>query len=116
MSRIRLYVDEDAGKMAVIQGLRVRCHDILATIEAGMSGVSDNEQLKFAAEQHRVIYSFNVGDFAKLHSQLLASGEQHYGIVVIPDQRYSIGEKIRRLADFVSKTSAEEMIDRMVYL
>ncbi|MDA0837660.1 MAG: DUF5615 family PIN-like protein [Planctomycetota bacterium] len=92
MSVIRLYVDEDAGEMAVIQGLRARGYDILCTVEAGSLGTSDLDQLHLAIELQRVIYSFNVGDFAKLHSQSLAAGEQHWGIIVIPDQRYSIGE------------------------
>ena len=37
-------------------------------------------------------------------------------IVVIPDQRCSIGEKIRRLAVLVNDLTAEEMIDRMEFL
>ena len=116
MSVIQLYVDEDAGERAVIQGLLARGYDVHTTSEAGNLGASDVEQLQLAIELERVIYSFNIGDFARLHSQLLVAGVQHFGIVVIPDQRYSIGEKIRRLADFMSKTSAEAMINRIVYL
>jgi hypothetical protein len=35
---------------------------------------------------------------------------------VIPEQRYSIGEKIRRLAQLVRTLSAEELENRMEYL
>jgi hypothetical protein len=55
------------------------------------------------------------GDFARLHSDYLARGDEHAGIIVIPDQRYSIGEKIRRLAGFISSVTAEEMVNRMEY-
>ena len=48
--------------------------------------------------------------------EYLQQGRTHSGIVVIPDQRLSIGEKIRRLAAFVRRVTAEDMIDRMEYL
>jgi len=37
-------------------------------------------------------------------------------LYMISDQRYSIGEKIRRLATLVSDLTAEEMIDRIEFL
>lgn len=39
-----------------------------------------------------------------------------YMDIVIPDQRYSIGEKVRRLAALLSSVSAEEMVNRMEYV
>lgn len=116
MSQIRLYVDEDAEEHAVVQGLRARGVDLLTTGEAHRVGATDAEPLAFAVELRRTLYSFNVGDFAYLHREYLLRGSRHFGIVVIPDQRSSIGEKIRRLAALVSDLSAEEMIDRMEFL
>jgi hypothetical protein len=88
----------------------------LTTIEAGQSGATDPEQLAFAVKQGRTIYTFNVGDFAELHKQYLSQGINHLGIIVVPDQRCTIGEKIRRLAGFIREIAAEEMINRMEYL
>ncbi len=116
MSEVRLYMDEDAGEHAVVQGLRARGIDVLTTIEADRCGTTDGEQLAFAVEQGRAIYTFNVGDFARLHRERLQQGVGHSGIIVLPDQRHSVGEKIRRLAAFVSRVTAEEMINRMEYL
>lgn len=116
MAKLRLYADEDAGERAVVQGLRTQSIDVLTTVEAGQVGASDADQLAFAAEQGRAIYTFNVGDFARLHAEYLGRGEDHAGIVVIPDQRYSIGEKVRRLAAFLHAVTAEEMVNRMEYL
>ena len=116
MSEVRLYIDEDAGEHAVMKGLRARNVDILTTIEAGRLGTTDAEQLAFAIENGRTIYTFNVGDFARLHREHLKQGIDHRGIIVVPDQRNSVGEKIRRLAGFISSASAEEMINRMEYL
>ncbi len=116
MSEGRLYVDEDAGENAVVQGLRARGVDVLTTVEANRCGSTDQDQLAFAVQQGRSIYTFNVGDFARLHREYLQQGIGHTGIVVVPDQRCSIGEKIRRLAGFISRITAEEMVNRMEYL
>ena len=116
MSEVRLYVDEDAGEHAVVLGLRARSFDVLTTSQAGRCGASDRDQLDFAVEQARTLYTFNVGDFARLHRERLTSGIDHHRIIVLPDQRYSVGEKIRRLASFVASTTAEEMMNRMEYL
>jgi hypothetical protein len=116
MSEVRLYVDEDAGEHAVVQGFRARGVDVLTTIEAGRLSTTDAEQLAFATQQGRTVYTFNVAHFARLHRDYLTQGIDHAGIIVIPDQRYSIGEKVRRLASFISGVTAEEMINRMEYL
>jgi hypothetical protein len=50
------------------------------------------------------------------HSECLLRGFDHSGIIVLPDQRCSVGEKIRRLARFISSVTAEEMSNRMEYL
>jgi len=49
MSELLLYVDEDAGENAVIEGLRARNIDVLTTIEAGRLGSNDPSQLEFAS-------------------------------------------------------------------
>jgi hypothetical protein len=116
MTEARLYVDEDANEHAVVQGLRLRGINVLTTLDAGHSGAADEEQLAFAAAQGRAIYTFNVGHFARLHGDCLKQGTQHYGIIVIPDQRYSVGEKIRCLAGLLRRVSGEEMMNRMEYL
>jgi Tfp pilus assembly protein PilZ len=61
-------------------------------------GYSDAEQLAWATTQGRVLYSFNVKDFCRLHAQILAEDNNHHtGIVVVPRQSYSIGDQVRGL-------------------
>ena len=93
MTVVRLYVDEDASESAVVAGLRARGVDLVTTVEANRCGASDAEQLEFATELGRVIYTFNAGDFARLHREYLQAGRPHAGIGVIRDLRYSIGQK-----------------------
>ena len=102
MSEIQLYVDEDAEAKAIVEGLRQQNIDVVTALEANMVGKSDDEQLDYAISQQRAIYILNVSDFAKLHSECLSAGKEHFGFIVIPMRRYSVGEKIRRLADLTT--------------
>ncbi|MHB8973293.1 MAG: DUF5615 family PIN-like protein [Pirellulaceae bacterium] len=92
MSSVRLHVDEYAGETAVIAALRAWGVDQLTTLEAGRLGSSDADQLVYATQQGRAIYTLNASDFARLHREVLQAGGSHAGIVVIPEQRYSVGE------------------------
>ena len=116
MSQIRLYIDVDAADHAVVTGLRNRGIDVLTVLEAVMASASDEEQLAYAIAQDRTIYTLNVGDYCRLHAESLVAGKDHSGILVIPRQRYSIGEKIRRLIGHIDSVSAEEMRNRLDFL
>jgi hypothetical protein len=116
MSRIRLYVDEDAAETAIVNALLIAGYDVLTAHEAATLGDDDPKQLEYAIFQGRTVYTLNTADFAMLHSSLLASGRTHAGIITIPEQRYSAREKIRRILALLNITTAEEMVDRIVYL
>jgi hypothetical protein len=116
MTQIALYVDEDAMHHGLLTGLRARAIDVLSVLEAGLSSQDDQAQLEFAARAGRVLYSFNVGDFCRLHGEWLAAGRSHSGIVVVPRQRYGVGEQLRRLLLLIATYSAEQMRDRLEFL
>lgn len=63
MTQIRLYLDEDTIKGALIKALENADLDVVTVADAGKLGDSDKEQLLWATEQKRAIYSFNIGDF-----------------------------------------------------
>jgi hypothetical protein len=116
MSRIRLHFDADAMQRAVVQGLRARGVDAITAHEAGMAGATDEEHLEFARAHGRVLFSFNVSDFFRIHTDYLSQGELHAGIILAPQQQYSIGERIRRLLKLIAALSAEDMQDRVEFL
>ena len=116
MSLLRLYVDEDAAEHAIVEALRNRGIDVLTVSEAAMDSETDESQLLRAASQSRSLYTLNVGDYCALHKRFLSEGKSHAGIIVIPRQRYSIGEEIRRLIHQASSITAEEMRDRLEFL
>lgn len=116
MSQIRFYLDEDAGKKSLANGLRNAGVDVMTTAEADRLASSDDSQLIWATEQRRVIYSFNVGDFCRLHKSYLELKQQHSGIVLAAKQSYSIGEQLRGLLKLVESMEAENMANQLVFL
>jgi DNA-binding transcriptional MerR regulator len=116
MSQIRLYLDEDTLRKAFVQALRENGVDVLTVSDANNLGRIDEEQLIWATEQGRVIYTFNSRDFCRLHGNLLAVGGSHSGIIVAPRQSYSVGEQLRGLLNLIRSKSAEEMMNQLEFL
>jgi len=114
--RIRWYVDEDAMDSDLVDALRLRGVDILTVVEAVMRGRDDPDQLAFAAQQGRMLYSFNARDFVQWHALYLNADQSHAGIVLAPQQQWSVGEQMRRLLRIMAALSAEEMNNRLEWL
>jgi len=114
--KIRLYVDEDSMRHALVEALRARGVDVLTAVEAGMIERKDEEHLEYATVQGRVLYTFNVGDFYRLHTAFLKQGKSHAGIILARQQRYPVGEQMRRLLKLIAAKSAEEMRNRVEFL
>lgn len=116
MSVVRLYFDADSMERAVVSGLRARGIDATSALEVGMADSSDEDQLGFARAEGRVLFSFNVADFQRIHTQHLSERETHAGIILAAQQRYSVGERIRRLQKLIAARSVEEMNSRLEFL
>ena len=114
--RISLYLDEDSRSNSLVHALRSRGVDVTTAREAQMLGSTDLEQLDWAAAHGRVLYSFNIRDFFRLHSDFLVQGKSHAGIILAQQQWYSLGEQMRRLLKLIAAKSAEEMIDQVEFL
>jgi Domain of unknown function (DUF5615) len=114
--KIALYFDEDSQDSTLIRALRSRGVDVIAASEAGMNGRSDGEQLRWSSTHSRVLFSCNARDFYKLHTSLLTVGESHGGIILAPQQQYSIGEQLRRLLKLIAAKSAEDMNNQVEFL
>lgn len=76
----------------------------------------DRAHLMFATSERRVLYTFNIRDFYSLHSQFLAAGESHCGVILAQQQQFSVGEQARRLFKLIAVKSAEEMESRAEFL
>lgn len=110
---LRLYFDEDSMNRALTRALVARGIDVANAVDAGLAGQPDEAQLEFAAADRRVLYSFNVGDFHRLHVHWLAAGRAHAGLVLVPQQTFSIGEQMRRLLRLSNELSETAMRNRV---
>ena len=79
-----------------------------------MNGQSDDSQLGFAASHGRLFLTAHARDFARLHRDWLQQGRTHSGIILVPRQRYSTGEIVRRLLR--AAASGVEEISGLYYL
>ena len=104
-------MDED-----FVQALKSRNVDVLTVADVGMLHKTDEEQLTWATENNRVIFSFNTRDFYRLHTLLLEQGLSHSGMILAPQQRYGIGELLRGVLRSINTKSAEEMVGQVEFL
>lgn len=114
--KIQLYLDEDSQESDLVRALQFHQADVLSSASAGMNGREDYEQLEYATALGRVIYSYNARDFYRLHTEYLTHGKQHAGIILAPQQQYSVGEQMRRLLKLIRAKSAEEMQNQVEFL
>jgi hypothetical protein len=89
---------------------------VLTADEAGTIGSPDDEQFAYAAEQGRVMCTFNRGDFYRLHTEYLTTGRSHSGPILASQQRYPVGGYLRRLLRLMAALSAEDMRSRVEFL
>ena len=94
---LKFYFDEDSAHHRLVAALRSHALDVVTFLEAGLNGRDDETQLVFASRHVRILVSANVSDFAALHREWIERGRTHSGILIIPQQRYSTGEIVRRL-------------------
>lgn len=116
MSQICLYLDEDSFEKSLVTAFRSKGFDVVTVADVSRQSFSDEEQLIWAAEQRRVIYSYNRGDFCHLHNEFLTAEKIHTGIIVLQQQRFSVGQQLRGLLKLAADQSAEAMINQLVFL
>jgi uncharacterized protein with PIN domain len=114
--KIRLYLEEDSMSHALVRGLRARGVDVVTALDEGMIERDDEDHLEFAAKSNRVLYSFNVGDFYRLHGRYLSEYKEHSGLILTRQQQFTVGEQLRRLLRLIAKVPAEEMKNRVEFL
>jgi hypothetical protein len=116
VSRFSVYFDEDAMDADLVGALRQRGVPIVTPLEQDLIGSTDEEQFLFAARRGCVLYTFNISDFYALHARWLGTGRHHSGLILAPQQRFSVGEQLRRILRLRAAKSAETMHDRAEFL
>jgi hypothetical protein len=116
VGRFGIYVDEDAMDTDLVAALRYRGVAVTTPIELELTGTPDEVQLRTAAEHGLVFYTFNVSDFYSLHTKCLEQGQPHAGMILCRQQRFSVGEQLRRILHIRASRSAEDMRGRVEFL
>lgn len=116
MSRLRLYFDADSMQRALISGVRARGIDAVRAMDVQMEDAPDEQQLEFAASEGRVLFSYNASDFQRIHTNYLSNGKSHAGIILAPQQRYTVGEQIRLLLKLANARNSAELHDCLEFL
>jgi len=111
--RLKAYVDEDVP-LSLAEALRNRGVDCITTQDACNKGLSDSEQLAFAAGNGRTIVSHNKKDFILLHNEYARSGKRHAGIIVA--DQLPVGVTLRRFMKLWFSTTNEDLVNRLEFL
>lgn len=113
---IRLYMDEDGMARNLARALRQHGATVMTAYDEGLIKRSDADHLDYATAQGYTLFSFNAGDYLRLHAQDLAAGKSHAGIILSRQQTYSTGEITRRLLRVMTRKSAADMINHVEFL
>ena len=111
--KIKLMLDEDV-QIELANALKAKGVDAVSVQEFGRKGLPDEGQLNFADNNGRVLFTYNIGDFIKLHSKFIRQGRNHQGIIV--SKQLSISQALKGLLSLVSALPADEMANRLEFL
>jgi len=113
MARARLHLDADPSLRGLCDELRWRGHDVTRTPNEWMpEDASDEEQLLRATARGRALFSFNASRFVPLAMRF----PEHAGIILAPQRRRSLGDWVVALDGLLTRSQAEDLAGRIVWL
>jgi hypothetical protein len=113
---VALYTDEDVTD-DLASALRRRGYDAQSTAEAGNLSLSDEDQLRYATERGKALFTYNIKDFISLAHQWNDQGIEHAGIILSEQfSQRQFGELLRRLLRLLDTLTADEMRQQIIYL
>ncbi|MBI5039436.1 MAG: DUF5615 family PIN-like protein [Nitrospirae bacterium] len=109
MADLVFYTNESVS-VAVSEGLQRRGVKAVSARDAGNLGLSDEEQLVYASKNNLVIVTHD-DDFLSMAMEI-----EHNGIAYVHQEKYNVGDLIRRLKLLWETTQAENMINHVEFL
>jgi predicted nuclease of predicted toxin-antitoxin system len=107
---IKFHLDENVDH-AIALGLRLRGLDVTTATDAGLIAAVDQEHIKFATAEHRVIFTQDQ-DFLRRH----AVGDSHDGIVYSQQGSHSVGDIVRFLHFLSDCLEPDDMHGQLEFL
>lgn len=114
---VRFLADENLDA-DLVNGLRSRepAVDILDVKTAGLRGTKDPVLLEFAAEQNRILITYDRKTMTRHVRDRMAAGKQSPGVFIVPDEENAIGGIIEWLLLVWTASEIEEWRDQIVYV
>ena len=109
----KLYLDEDVD-VHVADLISARGFKATTTQQAGRKGKNDDEQLAYAVNQKSTLVTHNRAHFEALAAEYLATGKNHYGIIIAV--RRPVYELTKRLLGILNRVTADEMENQVRYI
>lgn len=100
----------------LVAALRSRGVAVVTVSDTASAGQPDSSQLALAARAECVLYTFNVGDFYRLHTQWLSEKRDHAGMILAPQQRFTTGEQLRRILRIRATMTRADMVNHVEFL
>ena len=113
MSRLKVLIDEDVWT-GLAEALRQAGYDAVSVSELERRGLSDEEQLIFAAVEERTIITHNIQDFASLAELYFERNLPHAGIIVA--RQFEKGELLRRVCHLFEALTADDLANTLRFV
>jgi len=110
---ISLYTDENIDVL-LKPLLRSKGFAVITTLEEGMLGKGDREQLEHAVKLKCAFLTHNRIHFEQLFNELVKEGKEHYGIIIAT--RRNVYELARRISSFLDRHSAKDIKNQLWYI
>jgi predicted nuclease of predicted toxin-antitoxin system len=118
---VRLLLDEMISPR-VARELREQGHDVQAVKKdrPDLTGRSDRELIRQMAAERRAIVTNDIADFLAIHGQILATKDEHYGMIftfdaTLPRSKAAIPQWIRALSDLLGENAPEDSLLNKVH-
>jgi predicted nuclease of predicted toxin-antitoxin system len=111
---LRFFFDECTDEK-VVPALRAAGVDVVTVTELGRKELPDEDQLRFARHEGRVVYTVDK-DFLRLAADFQARGEPHAGIAYHVPKTRSRRQIIDALLLMDSVLQSSEMFNRTEYI
>lgn len=108
-----IYTDEDVDVL-IKPLLKAKGCTVFTTLDEGMLGKTDIEQLNRAIELTSIFLTHNRVDFEKLAAKLIEEGREHYGIIIAT--RRNVYELTRRISRFLELHPANNTKNQLWYI
>jgi predicted nuclease of predicted toxin-antitoxin system len=113
VSPIKLLIDEDVW-VGLAVALREAGYDAVSVNDLNRKGLSDEEQLAFAAAEGRAILTHNIQDFVPLVEYYFEQGLPHAGVIVA--RQFDKGTLLRRTLALLASLTSESLANTLRFV